>query len=87
MKLEIEKVKDGTFTSRGIGKNGKLIFANHDANTKQAAYKNLIADAKGWANLFGLTGADVSKVKNNPKLLITHSYGAKAIIDVKEINC
>lgn len=86
---EIERMPDGTFTSRIVSANGKLTFSNHKVDTKQGAYKNLISNTKVIAGLLKAhKNAKYSKVPNKPLIRVQH-VGISTYIDipVKEINC
>lgn len=86
---EIEKMPDGTFTSRIVSANAKLTFSNHKVDTKQAAYKNLISNTKAIAGLLKVhTNANYSKVPKKP-IIRVQPVGLATYIDipVKEINC
>lgn len=87
---EIEEMPDGTFTSRIVSASGKLIFSNHQADTKQAAYKNLATNIKLIAKSIGVEVLKVSKIINQNRMLVHKLvYGQERykIVTVKEINC
>ena len=87
---EIEKMPDGTFTSRIVSANGRLTFSNHQADTKQAAYKNLATNIKLIARSIAVDILSVNKVRNKNKLnVITLSRPSNILVTVtvKEINC
>jgi hypothetical protein len=87
MKFEIEKAKDGTFTSREVV-NGKVTRYNSGVNTKQKAYQNII----GWIKRdVKRCGVAVGTFKKGNKGI--HTYvsigvcGKSGFVKVKEINC
>lgn len=87
---EIEKMQDGTFTSRIVSANGKLTFSNHQADTKQAAYKNLATNIKLIAKSIGVDVLKVSKTRNENTLVVDKLVCGKEtykVVTVKEINC
>lgn len=90
MKFEIKKAKDGTFTSRTRAANGQIVGSNQQANTKQGAYKNIMANAKIWAAAFEFEDVVITKTPNKAELWVAYtSYEVRltVCIDVKEINC
>jgi hypothetical protein len=87
---QIERMADGTYTSRIVSPNGKLTFSNHQADTKQGAYRNLAANIKLMAKSIVVTVLSVTKVKGKNKLIVTKWIEGKermAEVEVKEINC
>lgn len=84
MKFEIEKAKDGTFTTR-IKVNGRVTFSNGGLNTKQAAYKKIIGL---YTHIVLTTGFifNVRKAKGKPQLIIEFGVTKKEL-SIKEINC
>ena len=85
MKFEIEKAKDGTFTTR-IKVNGKVTFSNNGLNSKQAAYKKIIGLYNGVIASTGIKINSIAKKRSFPEITITYE-NVKAYIYVKEINC
>lgn len=87
---EIERMQDGTFTSRIVSVNGKLTFSNHQVDTKQAAYKNLATNIKAMAKSIGVEVFKVSKTRNENTLVVDKLVCGKEtykVVTVKEINC
>ena len=89
MKFEIEKAKDGTFTTR-IRVNCKVTFSNNGLNTKQASYKKLTGLYKGMLDSLHISYVEITKLKGSAMILVNLDMPLgmhNEIIEVKEINC
>lgn len=89
MKFEIEKVKDGTFTTR-IRVNGKVTFSNNGLNTKQAAYKKIIGLYKGILDSLYISYNEIKKQRGEAIIFVNEDMPGgmhNELIEVKEINC
>lgn len=92
MNLEIEKIKDGTFTVR-IRAKGRITFSNSGLNTKQAAYKKLCGLYKAILSDFVKmdcvlkNGKSIEVYYNNDCHPVNSSRIVFFEVPVKEINC
>jgi uncharacterized protein YegP (UPF0339 family) len=91
MKFEIEKAKDGTFTTRLKSGNGKIIAHNKQVDTKQAAYKNVVANIKAYAKLLRLKPHIVRPYYKTKDVYCVFVIDEEIMhitnVPVKEINC